>query len=129
MKKTVPSKSLQLQFLLTAKQFSDLEFLICHVTNWFNGLVVLWVEPLDSQSPLYQGWGSCTLQNRRYYVINFSCNFTEVRSQWVIWFHGWLSVVIVHYPAKFGDDRPCRRGDIVFNLTRDLLWSLDQRVT
>ena len=28
--------------------------------------------------------------------------------------HGWVSVIICHYPAKFCGRRPCRRGIIVF---------------
>ena len=65
-------------------------------------------------STLYQIFCPGLLQNRRYYVINFSCNLTRVRSQGVMWVHGWLPVTIGHHLAKYGGHKPCRRGDKMF---------------
>ena len=65
--------------------------------------------------PTLPNWGPCTLQ-KRCYVVHFSCNLTRVRSQVVMWLHGWLPVTISHYPTKFGGHRPCRAGDIMFSI-------------
>ena len=42
-----------------------------------------------------------------------------MRSQGVMWVHGYLPGTISHHPAKFGGYMSCRRGDIMF-----LIWHM-----
>ena len=115
MKEIAPSKSLRLQFLLKTK-VRDFNLLCDYLIQWSCGS---WVESLHPQSLPCQGWRPCTLQKRRYYVNNFSCNLTIVRSQEVVWLFRWLPVTIGHHPTKYGGHRLCRRGEIIF-----LIWHM-----
>ena len=49
----------------------------------------------------------------------FSCHFLNTFSQvtrchGLMWYHVWVSLIISHYPDKFGDHKSCRKGDILF---------------
>ena len=56
-------------------------FSICHVTAWFNGHLVLWFI-----------WS---------YLLNFLCDFTRLRSQSVMWLHGWFPVITRQHSVKY----------------------------
>ena len=43
-------------FFIDNWEIFNFEFLICYVITWFNGYMVLWVEPLHPQSPPCQAW-------------------------------------------------------------------------
>ena len=57
--------------------------------------------------------GTMALGKMRYYVLNFLRDLTRLRSQRVMWLHGWLPDTISH---KLGGHKPCRKGDIKFSI-------------
>ena len=44
------------------------------------------------------------------------------RNQRVIWHYGWVSLIISHYPGRFGCYGCCRRGDILFLFCHVTSW-------
>lgn len=74
------------------------------------------MEVLHPQSPPCQAWEPQRLRKKRYYVLNFSCDLKKLSRQGDMWLYGWFSVTISQYPARFGDNKPCRRGDVQFSI-------------
>ena len=69
----------------------------CHVTTWFNSHLVSRVEPLHL--PSLEAIG---LAEKEMLCFKFFIWPTRLRSQRVMWLHGWLSVTIRHYPDNSG---------------------------
>ena len=80
---------------ITKRTIFNFKFSICHVTTWFNGNLLLWVEPLNL--PVRKA-----LRKRRYYVLSFSWDLTILHIQRVMWLHGWLPVTIRYHLATSG---------------------------
>ena len=49
----------------------------------------------------------------KFRMNNWPGDLTWPRDHKVMWHHGWVSLIINPYCAKFCGHRPCRRGDIV----------------
>ena len=39
------------------------------------------------------------LQYRKYFISNWSCDFMWPRGQWVLWYYGWVSVILSPHQA------------------------------
>ena len=92
----------------------DILFFICNMTscdNIIRSLVTLLVgshcTPLSCQV-----WWSQVLWKRRYFNFSLLCDLTWLYCQTVTWHYRWVSLITSDYPVKFGDQRPCGRGDI-----------------
>ena len=101
-------------FLSTSRRpcgWRNMTFLIFHVTTQLKCHVIFWVGPPHPDSAPYQVLGAKVLVNveiKRFWLD------TWPRDPCVTWLCKWGSLIVSHYPAKFGVHRVCESGNITF---------------